>query len=78
MTTKIQPKISSEEKKIGFSKFCEETSLPGWSYLNHDMSKFWKVLWIVFLCLIIAISVYVIVENTRTYIQAKNYRIYNK
>ncbi len=36
------------------------------------------VLWIVFLCLIIAISVYVIVENTRTYIQAKNYRIYNK
>jgi hypothetical protein len=71
MTTKIQTKKSEIQNKKGFSKFCQETSLPGWSYLNYEMSRFWKVLWIVFLCLIIGISVYVIVENTRKYFQAK-------
>ena len=69
MKTKIGNENSDEKDKKGFSKFCEETSLPGWSYLNFDICKFWKLLWIIFLCLAVCLSVLVVIVNVQQYIQ---------
>jgi hypothetical protein len=70
MRTKIETENSRKMEKCGFSKFCEETSLPGWSYLNYEMSKLWKLLWIIFLCIVVVVSVYVLVVNTQQYFEA--------
>jgi hypothetical protein len=53
-----------------FSKFCEETSLHGWSYLNHKMTKIWKIIWMFFILLIIGTSTYVIEINIKSYLEA--------
>jgi hypothetical protein len=72
MTTKIhtekQVNMAAYNNNNGFSKFCQETSLPGWSYLNSDISKVWKLLWIFFLCSAICHSAYVVYVNTQQYI----------
>jgi hypothetical protein len=47
-----------------FAKFCDETSLPGWAYLNRDIPKVWKALWGAFLIFILMISVYFFYRNT--------------
>jgi hypothetical protein len=70
MRTKIETEKSRKMEKSGFSKFCEETSLPGWPYLNYEMSKLWKLLWIIFLCIVVVVSVYVLVANTQQYFEA--------
>ena len=44
-----------------FYKFCCETSLPGWPYLNRQMSKVWKVIWIFFLIATCGISIHFLV-----------------
>ncbi len=51
-------------KENVFHKFCGETSLPGWPYLNRKMSKVWRVIWIIFLIATCAISIYVLVITT--------------
>jgi hypothetical protein len=48
----------------GLAKFCNETSLPGWAYLNRDIPKLWKALWALFLIAILIISVYFFYRNT--------------
>ena len=47
-----------------FHKFCGETSLPGWPYLNRKMSKVLRVIWIIFLIATCGISIYVLVITT--------------
>jgi hypothetical protein len=72
MKQKISAEINLETKPVkGFSKFCSETSLPGWSYLNHRMNQFWKIIWIIFLCFVVANSIYVVQINTESYLKAK-------
>ena len=44
-----------------FCRFCNETSLPGLPYLNREMSKPWKLLWVLFLIAIYISSSYVFV-----------------
>jgi hypothetical protein len=74
MTTKINTEKQQKMANNGFSKFCEETSLPGWSYLNHEMSKVWKILWILFLFFLTLLSVFVVLVNIQQYQQVcKNY-----
>jgi hypothetical protein len=73
MLIKVKPEIpeatnSSEMKN--FENFCEETSLHGWSYLNNKMNKFWKMIWMLFIFLIIGTSIYVIEMNIKSYLQA--------
>jgi hypothetical protein len=73
MLTKIKPEIPEEinsSKMKNFDIFCEETSLHGWSYLNNKMNKFWKMIWMLFIFLIIGISIYVIEMNIKNYLQA--------
>jgi hypothetical protein len=53
----------------GFRKFCQETSLHGWFYFSSDASKLWKILWLVFLCLIMFFSSYVLAVNVSHYMQ---------
>ena len=61
MKSKVLPLKREKLKKNAFHKFCDETSLPGWSYLNHEISLIWKMLWIIFLIAICGLSVYVLV-----------------
>ena len=44
-----------------FCRFCNETSLPGLPYLNREMSKPWKLIWVLFLIVIYVSSSYVFV-----------------
>jgi hypothetical protein len=67
---KVETEKHPNPKKKGFSKFCAESSLHGWSYLNHEMNQFWKILWILFLFLIVIMSVVVVVENVQKYLEA--------
>jgi hypothetical protein len=75
MKTRIQTENSSsvasspEHCESSFSKFCKETSLHGWHYFNHEMSRLWKTIWILFLCCVIGISALVLVINVRQYLQ---------
>jgi hypothetical protein len=69
MKTRIETEQYKNLKNGGFSKFCNETSLPGWSYLNHEMSQIWKVLWIIFLIIIVILSGYVLVVSTLQYLE---------
>ncbi len=69
MKTKIETEQSQNLKNEGFSKFCNETSLPGWAYLNREMSHLWKVLWIVFLIIIVILSGFVLVISNRQYLE---------
>ena len=73
MLTRIKPEIPEESNSSemkNFEIFCEETSLHGWSYLNNKMNKFWKMIWMLFIFLIIGISIYVIEMNIKNYLQA--------
>jgi hypothetical protein len=70
MKTKINPEKSEKIEKNVFSKFCQETSLHGWSYLDREKSKVWKGLWFIFLLIIIVLSGYVLVINTKQYLEA--------
>ncbi len=45
------------------AKFCNETSLPGWAYLNRDIPKMWKAIWAIFLMVILIISVSFFYQN---------------
>ncbi len=45
-----------------FHKFCSETSLPGWPYLNREMSQVWRLIWVSFLLTACATSVYALVN----------------
>jgi hypothetical protein len=69
MKTKIGTEQSKKLKNEGFSKFCNETSLPGWAYLKREMSHLWKVLWIIFLIIIVILSGFVLVINTQQYLE---------
>ncbi len=69
MKSKIGTEQSKNLKNEGFSKFCNETSLPGWSYLKREMSQMWKFLWMVFLIIIVILSGFVLVINTRQYLE---------
>ena len=73
MKTKIQTEnySSRNDSNNGFFKFCQETSLPGWSYLNYEMIKFWKIIWIIFLFFVICLSVFVLQANVVEYLQVK-------
>jgi hypothetical protein len=53
----------TEANKNSFAKFCNETSLPGWAYLNRDIPKIWKALWAAFLMAILIISVCLFYQN---------------
>ena len=44
-----------------FCRFCNETSLPGLPYLNREMGKPWKLIWVLFLIAIYISSSYVFV-----------------
>jgi hypothetical protein len=73
MSRMIKPEIPVEanpSEMKSFSKFCNETSLHGWAYLNYNMNKIWKITWILFIFLIIGTSVLVIEMNIRNYLQA--------
>jgi hypothetical protein len=61
--TEASPRKREKLKANAFCKFCGETSLPGWAYLNHEMSKPWKVLWIIFLIAVCGISINVLVNT---------------
>jgi hypothetical protein len=69
MKTKIGTEQSKNLKNEGFSKFCNETSLPGWAYLQREMSHLWNVLWIIFLIIIVILSGFVLVVSTRQYLE---------
>jgi hypothetical protein len=74
MTKRIKPEIQVKALPSDmqqFLKFCDETSLHGWSYLNHKMNKVWKIIWILFIFLIIGTSIYVIEINIKSYLQAR-------
>jgi hypothetical protein len=70
ITPKVQIEAKPSEMKH-FKTFCEETSLHGWSYLNNKMNKIWKIIWILFIFLIIGTSIYVIEINIKSYLQAR-------
>ena len=53
-----------------FTKFCDETSLHGLPYLNREMSKTWKMIWILFILAIWIVSSYVIVINVQHHLDA--------
>ncbi len=56
-------------EKRTFFKFCSETSLHGWRYLNvGEMSLPWKMIWLIFLLVVSFVSVYVIVVNTQQHL----------
>ena len=61
MTNKVFPIPKEKLKDNVLHKFCGETSLPGWPYLNREMSQVWKMIWIVFLLAACGTSVYVLV-----------------
>jgi hypothetical protein len=42
---------------------------PGWAYLKREMSQILKVLWIVFLIIIVILSGFVLVISTRQYLE---------
>ena len=69
----IQPMTREESTRThdsdGFRKFCQETSLHGWFYFSSDASKWWKMLWLIFLCLIICLSSYVLGANVNQYMK---------
>jgi hypothetical protein len=69
MKTKIGTEKSKNLKNEGFSKFCDETSLPGWAYLASEMSHLWKFLWIIFLIIIVILSGFVLVISTLQYLE---------
>ncbi len=60
--TKVCPMTPEKLEDNVFYKFCDETSLPGWQYLNREMNKVWKMIWIVFLVAACGTSVYVLVK----------------
>ena len=62
--------MSTKDDLKGFSKFCNETTLHGLTYLNHKMSKVWKVFWIVFLCIIFCAATFVVKIETQKYIES--------
>ena len=68
MTQRIKPEENeriSSSSKSNFAKFCKDTSLHGWSYLNHSkMPKVWKFFWSTFLIIIVLLSVFFFVINT--------------
>ena len=68
MTPRVKPEeneIISSTSKSNFAKFCKDTSLHGWSYLNHSkMPKVWKFFWSTFLMIIVLLSVFFFVINT--------------
>ena len=70
----IRPMAREESTRThdskGFRKFCQETSLHGWFYFSSDASKWWKMLWLIFLCLIICLSSYVLGANVTTKLEA--------
>ena len=60
---KIKPKNLETPNPVfsGFRKFCSETSIHGWSYLMHDMSKTWRTIWsiiVTFNCLLTVFFLY--------------------
>ena len=61
MTNKVFPIPKEKLKDNVLHKFCGETSLPGWPYLNREMSQVWKMIWILFLLAACGTSVYVLV-----------------
>jgi hypothetical protein len=67
MKSKDFPLRREKVKNNAFCKFCKETSLPGWAYLNREMNKLWKMVWIVFLIAICGASIYVLVNIFKFY-----------
>jgi hypothetical protein len=64
MAKKFISKNSKISIKEGFSLFCKETSLHGWSYFNHEMSKIWKLFLAAFFVLVTIASAALIWTNT--------------
>jgi hypothetical protein len=62
--------MDNKAKIRAFAKFCDETSLHGLPYLNREMSKTWKMIWIFFIIFIWIISSYVIVINVQHHLDA--------
>ena len=56
-------KVDNEERGNYFQMFCKETTLHGWSYLNKDISRTRKVIWIAILLSILSISTWFIYTN---------------
>jgi hypothetical protein len=56
-------KEENEERGNSFQMFCDETTLHGWSYLNKEISRTRKVIWIAILLSILSISSWFIYTN---------------
>lgn len=65
--------VDNEKKdtKInGFSKYCNETSLPGWAYLAQGYSKEQNIMWISLLIVICGLSAYVLVFDVQHFLES--------
>jgi hypothetical protein len=68
-------KEDNEERGNYFQMFCKETTLHGWSYLNKDISRTRKVIWIAILFSIFSVSIWFIYTNV---IQVSHMKARNK
>ena len=58
------------DKFSAFSKYCRETSLPGWSYLGRDINPKCKIVWAVFLVGILVLTAWFVKINVTKYIES--------
>jgi hypothetical protein len=61
-----RPKVENDESiksKNILKTFCDQTTLPGWSYLSKDISRTGRFIWSSFMLIIFSVSIFFIYIN---------------
>ncbi len=58
-----RPKVENDETKNILKTFCDQTTLPGWSYLSKDISRTGRFIWSSFMLIIFSVSIFFIYIN---------------
>ena len=53
----------SEKPEIGFRKFCQNTTLHGWAYLDRESGIIRRAIWLTFLIVVGATSIFYFYQN---------------
>jgi hypothetical protein len=59
---KVENEESIASKNI-LRTFCDQTTLPGWSYLSKDISRTGRFIWSSFMLIIFSVSIFFIYIN---------------